>query len=462
MPLPSTKTKSYSEFIASKAFTASQIGFDCGDLPDGIKEFQSAIVKWACKVGRCAIFADTGLGKTLMQLSWAEQVANKTGGRVLIVAPLCVATQTVAEGRKFGIECVYLRSPQDTHEKIQVINYEMISHFDPSEYSGIVLDESSILKGINGKVRAAITQFAGPIEYRLSCTATPSPNDTMELGTQAEFLGVMSQAEMLAMFFIHDGGETQKWRLKGHGKSRFWEWLSTWSVVIRMPSDIGYSDEGYQLPPITYYEHVIESGEKDGLFAKIAMGLQERNKARADTVAQRVSKAAEIANLIDDSCIVWCNLNRESESLAGSIENSLQVYGSMESTEKERLINAFGSGEIKKLITKPKIAGFGLNWQHCNKVIFVGLTDSWESYYQAVRRCHRFGQTRSVEVHIVSADTEGGVIANIMKKQEQHEALSIEMIEVMKESMNKNIHAYEQATEPYAPGTTINLPNWSN
>ena len=451
-------TSDYQSFIQGKAYEHVDAGFDVENLPDGLKDFQRDCVAWACRRGRAAIFADTGLGKTFMQLAWADAVCDYTGGNVLIVAPLCVAQQTCSEGDKFGIGCEYVRSP--SKDRIQIINYEMLPHFSPDDYAGIVLDESSILKGMDGKLRKYITSFSQPIPYRLSCTATPSPNDFMELGTQSEFLGVMSQVEMLAMFFIHDGSDTQKWRLKGHGRARFWEWLSTWSIFIRNPADLGYCGDGYDLPPLEYVNHVVETGDKDGLFARVAQGLQERNKARRDSVDLRVERAAKIANDVDGPCVVWCHLNDESEKLESLIDGGVQVYGSMKAEEKERRIGSFTKGETQKIITKPKIAGFGLNWQHCNHMVFVGLSDSWESFYQSVRRCWRFGQESAVIVHIVTADTEGAVLDNIRRKQAQNEEISSEMAAVMRDFTIAEIKGVSPDRTDYLPQEKIQLPEW--
>jgi len=418
-------------------------------------------VLWACRRGRSAIFADTGLGKTLMQLAWAASVEWRTNKPVLVVAPLCVAQQTVGEGRKFGIEAKYLRTPEFSNPRIHVTNYEMLKNFDASDYAGIVLDESSILKGMDGKLRKYITDFASTIPYRLSCTATPSPNDFMELGTQSEFLGIMSQVEMLATFFVHDGSDTQKWRLKGHGRSRFWEWLSTWSIVIRNPRDLGYDPTGYDLPRLVFHNYEVETGINDGLFAKVAQGLQERNQARRESINLRVDKAAEIANEVDGPCIVWCHLNEESEKLENRINNGVQVYGSMKPERKEELISGFTDGEIMKLITKPKIAGFGLNWQHCNHMIFVGLSDSWESFYQAVRRCWRFGQDKPVHVHIVTADTEGAVLENIRRKQAQNDEMAEEMARVMRDYTIAEIKGASVEKADYSPVEQIRIPSWA-
>lgn len=450
----------YDEFIASRAYQHIDAGFSPDRLPCYLKDFQSDITGWACRRGRAAVFADTGLGKTAMQLAWAAQVEAQTNKPVLIAAPLCVAQQTVSEGEKFGIGCTYLRGPSFSNNRIHITNYEMLKNFSPDDYAGIVLDESSILKGMDGRMRKYITDFAVTIPYRLSCTATPSPNDFMELGTQSEFLGIMSQLEMLAQFFIHDGADTAKWRLKGHARRRFWEWLSTWAVVVRNPGDLGYDSTGYDLPTLNYSEHVVETGETDGLFVKIAQGLQERNQARRDSINLRVDRAAEIANSTKGSCIIWCHLNEESEKLENRIDNSVQVYGSMKPEQKEELITAFSRGEIQRLITKPKIAGFGLNWQHCNNMVFTGLSDSWESFYQAVRRCWRFGQTSPVNVHIVTADTEGAVLENIKRKQSQHDQMAMELSHVMRDYTIAEIQGASIEKTNYRPAEPIQIPAW--
>lgn len=455
--------ETYEAFIKSKEYTHLDAGFDvpADDVNKSLRDFQADIVRWACRRGKAAIFADTGLGKTLMQLEWAKLVTTHTDKPVLLVAPLCVAQQTVREGEKFGISAEYMREPKPCGSQIHVINYEMLKNFSPDNYSGIVLDESSILKGMDGKMRRYITGFAKKIPYRLSCTATPSPNDFMELGTQSEFLGIMSQVEMLAMFFIHDGSDTSKWRLKGHGRNKFWEWLSTWAAVVRSPSDLGYSGDGYDLPELIYHDHVVETGVNDGLFAKVAMGLKDRNSARRDSVDLRVEKAAEIANSMDGPCLIWCHLNDESSKLQDSVDGGVEVVGSMKPEIKENLITGFSTGEINTLITKPKIAGFGLNWQHCNQMIFVGLSDSWESFYQAVRRCWRFGQDKPVVVHIITADTEGAVLDNIRRKQKQNEQMGKEMALVMRDFTISEIKGASPDRTDYIPMELMKKPTWS-
>lgn len=442
----------YKEFLKSKELKAVVSGFDISieSLNENLFDFQAVIVKWALRRGKAAIFADTGLGKTIMQCSWADAVHQETGGNILIIAPLCVAHQTVEESAKFGISINYCRSMADVTDGINITNYEMIEKFDIESFVGVVLDESSIIKHRDSKTRNLIINSCRNVHYKLSCTATPSPNDYMELGNQAEFLGIMSMPEMLAMFFIHDGGDTQKWRLKGHGKDKFWQWMATWSVVIRNPSDIGFDGSSYNLPGIVYHDHVVKTIDEESLFPDVARGLLERNRARKDSISDRVAKCAEIVNSSNDQFIVWCHLNDESKLLKESINDSDEVVGSDSIERKERIIKDFESGRLRVLITKPSIAGFGLNWQHCFNAAFVGLSDSFEQYYQAVRRIYRFGQCKVVNVHVISADTEGSVVENIKRKEEQNRIISMEMIKHMSDAMNKEIFSATSEKSDYS------------
>ena len=427
----------YKEFIKGKERKDIDSGFSEYEPHSFLFDFQKAIVKWAVKRGRAAIFADTGLGKTAMQLAWADAVSCYTGGNVLVIAPLCVAYQTVDEGAGFGINVHYCRSQDASLPGINITNYEMLDKFDLSKFDGVVLDESSILKHQQGKIRNSIIDSCRKVPYKLSCTATPSPNDFMELGSQCEFLGVMSAVEMLAMYFIHDGGETSKWRLKGHGRSKFWQWMASWACVIRRPSDIGFSDEGYILPKLHMHQHIVsishDTIEEGTLFPMEATGLLDRNRARRDSVAERVEKCASIVGNGDDPWLVWCHLNDEGDALVKSISGAHQVSGSDKIADKESRIMGFTSGDVRCLVTKPKIAGFGMNWQHCNNMAFVGLSDSFEQFYQAVRRCYRFGQNKEVNVHVIVAETEGAVLANIQRKEKQAQEMGEQMVSHMKE-----------------------------
>ena len=642
---------SYSDFLRGKEQAAIIAGFDADEstYPALIKDHQRVGVTWALRRGRAALFFDTGLGKTLAQLTWADQVAKHTGRPVLLLAPLAVSKQTKREGDKFGIDCQIVVSGDEIQPGVNITNYEKLHHFDCAQFSGVVLDESSILKGLNGKLRKRITESFSATPYRLSCTATPSPNDHMELGTQSEFLGIMSQVEMLAMFFIHDGGDTSKWRMKGHGKAKFFEWLSTWAMFLSSPAQLGFDGDEYTLPPIQYHSHIIETEPTDSLFVEPAQGLLERNRARKETVEERCRLAADIANALDEPCVIWCNLNDESKLLAdladgavevtgsdsdehkvdavmwftgadeeiklidgklvrdgkcgnqntqktdvrnmsqtlntGNAENNRQDHQSRKkntcvSTQKETLKNSdelpsnkrnttkdegrntqktknteksknqtslntdgrtqnhgsragldntgsrltttegclmsnqedapyvdhrtqgaqsekgcmlttatqqavlegccaqtatkvSGNSRTaqkclrqqsvtskKVLISKPKIFGYGLNFQSSRHCIFVGLSDSWEAFYQAIRRQWRFGQAKTVHVHIVSADVEGAVVENIQRKDAQHEDLKKQMDAQFSNYMRKEIFGATIEKTDYLPAEVIQLPGW--
>lgn len=433
----------YESFIKTKEFIPVVSGFqvDVSTLNSNLFDFQLAIVEWALKRGRAALFANTGLGKTIMQMSWADAVVNKTDGPVLVVAPLAVAKQSVKEAAKFGIEVEYVRDqPSVLKSKIYITNYEMLDKFNMDDFSGIVLDESSIIKNRDGKTRKAIIDSCLNVPYKLSCTATPSPNDYMELGNQCEFLGIMSMTEMLAMFFTHDGGETSKWRLKGHGARKFWEWMSTWAITITNPSDIGFDGSRYVLDPYLMHEHQVESPVSDNkLFADIAQTLTERRAAKKATVDARVNEVSKLCNESDEQWIVWCHTNDESAMLSKSIVGAVEVKGSDSIEHKESAMLGFSDNKFKVLVSKPSICGFGMNWQHCHNMAFVGLDDSYEQMYQAIRRCWRFGQDKVVNVHIITAESLGAIKQNIERKEKQMEQMQIAMVDHMRESMHKEI-----------------------
>ena len=444
----------YENFLKEKIKTFESVGFDADEaiIPEMLFPFQKAIVKWALKKGRAAVFADTGLGKSFMQLSWAECVFQYTGNRVLIVAPLCVAQQTVEEAEKLNISVKYRRDMNWDDTGLIITNYEMVDNFkeaiDKGFFDGIVLDESSILKHKDSKTRSKIIDLAKDIPYRLTCTATPSPNDYMELGSQAEFLGIMTQVEMLSMFFVHDSGQTSKWRLKGHGKNRFWEWLASWCVYIKKPSDIGFNDDGYKLPPIEYFEHKIGSASEEEINN---LGLSGRQAAKKKTVTERVAKCAEIVNNSQDTWIIWCHRNDESKILKSLIPGSVEIVGSDSVENKEKSLMDFKAGKIRVLITKPKIAGFGLNWQHCNNMAFVGLSDSFEQIYQAIRRCYRFGQTKKVNVHFICHALEGPVLQNIKIKEEKAQVMAESLVSYMRDFQKQSINQLKREIAEYNP-----------
>lgn len=448
---------SYEQFLAQKLIQDPPTGVDVvPELSRLLFPFQSDIVRWALKRGRAAIWADCGLGKTAMQLEWAKHIP----GPVLILAPLAVAQQTVREGMKFGVDVVYARS-QDKAGQITVTNYEMLSKFDPGHWHGIVLDESSILKSYDGKTRTEIIDTFQRTPFRLACTATPSPNDMMELGNHAEFLGVMSRTEMLATFFCHDGGDTSQWRLKGHAERDFWRWICSWAVSVRKPSDLGYSDDGFVLPELVMHDVCVrvDTPTTGMLFPMEAGALQERLQARRDTIADRVAHAAAVVNASDETFICWCNLNDESAALLAAIPDAVEIRGSDKPEIKEKRMLDFSEGRTRVLVTKASIAGYGLNWQHCHNVVFVGLSDSYEDFYQAVRRCWRFGQDHSVNVYVVTAETEGAVVVNIRRKESMATKLSDSMVEHMIEAMQA-MQGTARTKDLYQPTQRMEIPQW--
>ncbi|MBU2051317.1 MAG: helicase [Gammaproteobacteria bacterium] len=411
-------------------------------------EFQRDITAWALKKGRACIFADCGLGKTLMQLEWGRCVP----GDVLILAPLSVSHQTCSEAAKFGIADVTYSGDGGKTGKITITNYERVSKFDLSQYAGLILDESSILKSYDGKFRTDILESAAGVPFRLACTATPAPNDFMELGNHAEFVGSMTREEMLSMFFIHDGGETQKWRIKGHAKTEFWEWVCSWAVMIRKPSDLGYSDDGFNLPRLDIQQHSVEHCVIDDgfLFAMEAQRLKDRQAARKNSIADRVAEIARLANSNDEQWLVWCNLNAESEAATKAIAGAVEVSGADSDEAKGAAMSGFAAGEVRVLVTKPKIAGFGMNWQHCRNVAFLGLSDSYEQYYQAIRRCWRFGQKNTVNCHIVTSEAEGAVVRNIERKENEAMEMAMQMVENMKTINREEVRGMKREQTEYA------------
>jgi len=446
----------YEGFVRSKRRAEVATGHVPGELNEHLFDFQHAIVSWAVRRGRAAIFADTGLGKTLMQLAWAEEVAEKTGGIVLILAPLAVSEQTIEQGKTFGIEVARVpHGEAPTSSGVWITNYERMDSVDFSELSGIVLDESSILKSHTGKTRTAIIEASQKVPYRLSCTATPSPNDFDELGNQCEFLGVMTRTEMLATYFVNDTGDTGTWRLKGWGASKFWEWMGTWAVVLRNPSDLGFDGSKYVLPEPQYFEHVVQTELiGDELFARPALSMLERRKAQRDSIEARCKALADVVNAdTSEPWLIWTHLNDEAEMLASLIPGAVNVQGSDSPESKTRNMMAFTHGELRVLISKPKICGYGMNWQHCARMAFVGLDDSFEKFYQAVRRCFRFGQKRNVHVHVFTAENEGQILANIKRKEVNHHDMSANMIEHMKDIMNKELAGQENVVDEYREAT---------
>lgn len=441
--------KSYEEYLASKSIVFEGAGLEPAEPRPMLMPFQRDIVKWALRKGRACIFADCGLGKTLMQLEWASQIP----GKVLILAPLAVAQQTAyREAPKMGIDAGYSRDPCEA--KITVTNYQMIDHFDPSDYSGVVLDESSILKSFDGHFRNRIIESFGRTPYRLACTATPAPNDFMELGNHSEFVGSLTRTEMLSTFFVHDGGDTSKWRLKGHAETEFWKWVCSWALMLRRPSDLGYKDGDFVLPELRLHEHAVdvEHCTEGCLFALPAITMDERRKARSASTEERAEDAASIvASKPGEQWIVWCNLNKEAEAATKRIPGAVEVRGSDDPEKKERAVEEFISGRIRVLVSKPSIFGFGLNLQCCHNMVFLGLSDSYEQFYQAVRRCWRFQQTKPVDCYIVTSTQEGEVVRNIQRKEADSMRMAEEMVNNMSEINQQDVRGVVRDRDNYKP-----------
>lgn len=455
---------SYKEFLKKKRITTEHVGFEVAleDINQKCMDYQQAIIRWALRRGRAAIFGDTGNGKTIILAEWAKHVAAHTGGKILIATPLAVAMQTVEMAKDLlDIDIGYARHQSQVEKQITITNYEMLDEFDLMQFDGFVIDESSILKSSNGKTRDKLIELAQSIPYRLALTATPSPNDTMELGNHSEFLGIMRQVEMLAMYFTHDSGDTSKWVLKGHGKRKFWEWMATWACCFRNPTDLGFDGSRHVLPALNIHRVIIDSNPSDGeLFPTVSDGLLGRNKARRESLEKRVEESINIANSFDEPVVTWCLLNDEQEMLESGIDNSVSIQGSDSIDHKEKSIHGFVHGEFDKLIGKTSIFGFGLNLQRCSKTVFCGINDSFEQLYQAIKRFHRFGQTKPVDVWLVYSEAEGPIYENIMKKWRQHENMQAEMVEHMKDAMRREIFGAACETEEYAPTKQLVLPSF--
>jgi len=432
---------SYATFLERRAKLGGFDGFDPDDLPDHLFGFQADIVRWACQKGRAAIFADCGLGKTPMQLAWADQVYRQTGRPVLVLTPLAVAAQTVAEAAKFGVDAVVSRDGS-LPAPVTVTNYEQLHHFTPATVGGVVCDESSAIKSFDGQRRAEVTDFMRLVRFRLLATATAAPNDYVELGTSSEALGQLGYMDMLGRFFTNSQRTSRavrnwtgsEWRFKGHAEQPFWRWVSSWARACRRPSDLGYSDDGFALPDLIEREHVVEAltAREGALFDVPAVGLREEREAHRRTVAERCDRAGELV-ADADSAVVWCQLNDESSRLAATIDGAVEVKGSDSVEAKEESLRAFANGEIRVLVTKPTIGGYGLNWQHCNRMVLFP-SHSYEQYYQAVRRCWRFGQQRPVVVDLVTTTGGLGMLANLRRKAQAADEMFAALVEHMREA----------------------------
>jgi len=410
----------YKEFLETKTKTHLSSGFKLDDehLNENLFDFQKHIVKIALEKGRFAIFADCGLGKTLMQLSWANAVYNKTNQPVLILAPLAVVQQTKREADKFNIN----------PDCFEITNFDQLKNIDCSLYSGVVLDESSILKGRDGKLSRLIIDSFSSTSYKLACTATPSPNDHMELGQHSEFLGAMSYLEMLAMYFVHDGGETSKWRLRKHAQDDFWKYVCTWSLSLDNPNTLGFDGHDFDLPEIEYIEHIIPvENNTNTLFGDVAVSATDLHKDLKRSFDKRINKTIELVNNSNEQWIVWTLKNDEATELNKVLKDSVNVQGSDKSEVKANNLNRFADEDYQNLITKTSIASFGMNYQQCHNMIFTSYDFKFEAFYQAVRRCYRFGQKNKVKVHLLVPESQVNVRKSILEKEKKHKTMIREM-----------------------------------
>lgn len=425
--------KDYDDFITQKVPRATSSGFDPMPFTVPLFDWQGAVTGWAIRKGCAALLEECGCGKTAQQLEWAWQVARYTFGPVLILTPLAVASQTAAEARKFGVDAKVVSEPHEIIGMgVYITNYDKLDKFDGIDFAGVVLDESSVLKAMMGKTRAKLTDRFKDTPYRLCCTATPAPNDYTEFGQHAEFLGVCSAGQMLSTFFINDTFNTGDWRLKKHAEKAFWQWVSSWAACIAKPSDIGYSDDGYILPPLNLQTITVGVDEVQGrgegeLFRNPTLSATEMHKEQRMTAADRVAMVAAMVNASSEQWVVWCNTNLESEMLAKAITGCVEVRGSDTAAEKVKAIEDFTAGAVKVILSKSSIFGFGLNLQFCRNTAFVGMSYSFEAFYQAIRRIYRFGQTREVNAWLVQASTEGPILQVVRQKMKQHEDMQNQM-----------------------------------
>lgn len=457
----------YAQFVIDKTTAHIPTGLtDWEPLPESLFPHQRALTEWALRRGRAAIFADTGLGKTRMQLAWAQAVHESTGLDVIILAPLAVAAQTAAEGREIGITVNLCRDGSEAQTGITITNYDRLHRFDASRFGAVVLDESSCIKHHDTRTLKTLLEAFAQTPFKLCATATPAPNDWTELGTHAEFLGVCSRVEMLSEYFVHDGGDTQSWRLKGHAKDVFWRWVSSWGAMVRKPSDLGFSDDGYDLPALNVYEHITaanhaEQASAGMLFALEARTLSERRAAKRASIENRVADCAALVNSTHgEPWLIWCDLNAEADALKALIGDAVEVRGPDDIDVKEKRLMDFTNGAVEKLISKTSICGWGMNWQHCWNIAFVGVTDSFESYYQAVRRCWRFGQMRAVNVHIFASELEGAVVANLKRKEQDAMQMAESLSRETRESVIANVLGQTRTVNPYVAERLIAIPHW--
>jgi len=458
----------YESFLKQKFKDAPRVGHDDEPQQHGLLPHQRDLVRWAVGQGRAAIFADTGLGKSRMQVEWSRMVGQATGQRVLILAPLAVAAQTVREGAAIGVHVHHAKSDAEARGGICVTNYDRLHLFDPKRFGAVVLDESSCIKNFDSKTLSTLKDAFAHCRYRLACTATPAPNDFVELGTHAEFLGVCSRAEMLAEFFVHDSGKTQDWRLKKHARADFWKWVACWAALVRRPSDLGYADEGYDLPQLDVRDHVVgvTAADFEGAgvpYIELAATLTERRWARKASLRARVAAAAElVAREPDEQWLLWGDFNAETEGAASAIPGAVEVRGPDDPDEKAERLLAFAEGRLRVLVSKPSIAGWGMNFQRCARQVFIGMSDSFEMTYQAIRRSWRFGQRRPVHVHMLSSAPEGAVVDNVRRKEADARAMADELSRETRDAVRANVRGRQRRHNPYEPARPMRLPGFMN
>jgi hypothetical protein len=456
----------YEEYLASKRLVVPPAGIpDPPELHPMLFAHQRAVTRWGLRRGRACFWLDTGLGKSFCASEWARVVSERTDAPVLVVTPLAVARQFQQEAAKLGTKVTLCREASDVSGGINVINYERLERIPTDGFSGVVLDESSRLKDYSSATRGMVIEKFKRTPFRLACSATPAPNDHTELGNHAEFLGVMTRLEMLSMFFVHDGETTQEWRLKGHARSEFWRWVSSWAMAARRPSDLGFDDSGYDLPPLRMHQLVVgdelaQARAAGMLFGYEAKTLSEQRAARNASLEDRVKACADLVNADDYQWIVWCDLNRESEELKKAINGAVEIRGSDSPDDKEQRIFDFIEGRARVLVSKPSICGAGLNFQGSHKCAFVGLSNSWEAWYQAIRRQHRFAQKHPVDCYMITGVAEGAVVANLRRKQAAADEMATQMVEHMAESMRLELGAAPRTTIAYQPTERILVPSW--
>ena len=454
----------YVEFMTGKHVRAIKTGFDVEDaeINQSLFDWQRVVVRWALRIGRAALFEDCGLGKTLQQLEWASQVCVHTGGDVLLLCPLSVQWQTAREAVKFAIDTPVnvCETQADVKPGITITNYEKLHHFDSTAFVGVVLDESSVLKSYTGKTKQALVKQFAQTRFKLACTATPAPNDRMELGNHAEFLGVMPSNEMLARWFVNAGDQVGAYRLRKHGEDNFWRWVASWAICISSPDDIGFDGSKYDLPPLIVKEHVVDCKVPAGFLFQPSEAISATNVHREKRAAleERAIEVAKLVNGDDDFWAVWCDTDYEADALKKLIPDAIEVRGSHPIKIKEERLRMFSDGECRVIITKAEVGGFGLNWQHCHKTTwFAGY--SYERWYQAVRRLWRFGQLLPVEAHVVRTDREESIVEAVRRKQEQHQEMQREMSGRMKDGMLEEL-GIGKTLRAYSPSMNVKIPNW--